>query len=162
MRRALASIRFSPAVRPRLASRPARSRTTSTTWTRSPDPSFSRFALYRCDQLRASSPLSMLTPQPISKLSGVVPEDQSWLPGCQRSDILSCRRSDGWCHACWFTSWASRWRNAGSWWPETCWMFHRPDLRISGRSAWRPSQLALGWSGPPVRQESSAMLLLSR
>ena len=35
MRRALASIRFSPADRPRLS--PARSRTTSTTWTRSPN-----------------------------------------------------------------------------------------------------------------------------
>ena len=71
MRRALASIRFSPADRPRLASRPARSRTTSTTWTRSPDASFSRFALYRCDQVRPSSPpLSTVTPQPISKLPG--------------------------------------------------------------------------------------------
>jgi hypothetical protein len=45
MRRALASIRFSPLDRPRLACRPARSRTTSTTWTRFPDASFSRFAV---------------------------------------------------------------------------------------------------------------------
>src|SRR5947207_1328410 len=68
MRRALASIRFSPADRPRLASRSARSRTTSTTWIRSPDASFSRFALYRCDQSRASSPPpNTVTPQPISK-----------------------------------------------------------------------------------------------
>jgi PPOX class probable F420-dependent enzyme len=29
-------------------------------------------------------------------------------------NVLNCRRSDGWCHACWLTSWASRWRNAGS------------------------------------------------
>jgi len=73
MRRALASIRFSPADRPRLASRPARSRTTSTIWTKSPDASFSRFALYRCDQSRPSSPPSTGTPQPISKLPGVLP-----------------------------------------------------------------------------------------
>ena len=70
MRRALASIRCSPADKPRLASRCARSRTTSTTWTRSPDASFSRFALYRCDQSRPSSPPSTVTPQPISKLPG--------------------------------------------------------------------------------------------
>ena len=74
MRRALASIRCSPADRPRLASRPARSRTTSTTWTRSPDASFSRFALYRCDQSRPSSPPSTATPpQPISKLPESLP-----------------------------------------------------------------------------------------
>jgi hypothetical protein len=73
MRRALASIRCSPADRPRLASRPARSRTTSTTWTRSPDASFSRFALYRCDQSRASSPPSTVAPQPISKRQEVFP-----------------------------------------------------------------------------------------
>lgn len=71
IRRALASIRFSPADRPRLASCPARSRTTSTTLTRSPDASFSRFALYRWDQLRSwSPPLSTVTPQPISKPPG--------------------------------------------------------------------------------------------
>src|SRR5690242_262407 len=77
MRRALASIRFSAADRPRLASRPARSRTTSTTWTRSPDASFSRFALYRCDQLRDSPPLPDTIAQPILKLSGSLPETKA-------------------------------------------------------------------------------------
>jgi len=76
MRRALASIRFSAADRPRSASRPARSRTTSTTWTRFPDASFSRFALYRCDQLRESPPLDTIA-QPISKLSGSLPETKA-------------------------------------------------------------------------------------
>jgi Amino acid permease len=80
MRRALASIRFSPADRPRLASRPARSRTTSTTWTRSPDASFSRFALYRCDQSRPSSPPSTVTPQPISKLPGSLAREPKLVP----------------------------------------------------------------------------------
>ena len=73
MRRALASIRFSPADRPRLASRPARSRTTSTTWTRSPDASFSRFALYRRDQSRASSP-------PLSTFYNTADLNASWEP----------------------------------------------------------------------------------
>jgi hypothetical protein len=40
-------------------------------------------------------------------------------------------------------------------------LVHRPDARISGRSAWRPSQLALSLSVPSVRQDSNAMLLLS-
>ena len=81
MRRALASIRFSPADRPRLASRPARSRTTSTTWTRSPDASFSRFALYRCDQSRPSSPPpGTVTPQPISKLPGSLSQRPKLVP----------------------------------------------------------------------------------
>jgi hypothetical protein len=73
MRRALASIRFSPADRPRVASRPARSRTTSTTWTRSPDASFSRFALYRRDQSRASSP-------PLSTFYTTADLNASWEP----------------------------------------------------------------------------------
>jgi hypothetical protein len=80
MRRALASIRFSPADRPRLASRSARSRTTSTTWTRSPDASFSRFALYRCDQSRPSSPPSTVSPQPISKLPGSLAREPKLVP----------------------------------------------------------------------------------
>jgi hypothetical protein len=64
VKHALVSIRFFPADRPRLASSPARSRTTSTTWPRSPDANSSRFALYRCDQLRSSSPpLSTVTCQ---------------------------------------------------------------------------------------------------
>lgn len=77
MRRALASIRFSPADNPRLASRSARSRTTSTTRTRSPDASFSRFALYRRDQL-LSPPLSTTAhPSRSSGPQGTVPREQA-------------------------------------------------------------------------------------
>src|SRR5271166_2525042 len=53
--RALASIRFSPADRPRSLSRRHRSRTTSATLFTSPEASFSRLALYRLDQLVGSS-----------------------------------------------------------------------------------------------------------
>jgi hypothetical protein len=81
MRRALASICISPAGRPRLASRSARSRTTSTTWTRSPDASFSMFVLYRRDQL-LSPPLSTVyTPQPIFETLGSRSQDASSFPG---------------------------------------------------------------------------------
>ena len=74
MRRALASMRFSAADRPRLASRSARSRTTWTTWTRSPDASFPRFALYRRDQL-LSPPLSTFAPRSISELPERLPQE---------------------------------------------------------------------------------------
>src|SRR3954453_4143534 len=53
--RALESMRFSPADRPRSLSRRHRSRTTSATLFTSPDASFSRFALYRRDQFVGSS-----------------------------------------------------------------------------------------------------------
>src|SRR3954468_11474811 len=53
--RALASIRFSPADRPRSWSRRHRSRTTSATLFTSPEASFSRLALYRRDQFVGSS-----------------------------------------------------------------------------------------------------------
>src|SRR5271157_2498670 len=49
--RALASIRFSPADRPRSLSLRHRSQTTSATLFTSPEASFSRLALYRLDQL---------------------------------------------------------------------------------------------------------------
>src|SRR5215469_18022220 len=52
---ALASIRFSPAESPRSRSRRQRSLTTSATLLTSPEASFSRFALYRRDQLVGSS-----------------------------------------------------------------------------------------------------------
>src|ERR1700722_13487170 len=52
---AFASIRFSPAERPRSLSRRQRSRTTSATLFTSPEASFSRLALYRRDQLVGSS-----------------------------------------------------------------------------------------------------------
>src|SRR6185437_11214480 len=53
--RAFASMRFSPADKPRSLSRRQRSRTTSATLLTSPDASFSPFALYRRDQLVGSS-----------------------------------------------------------------------------------------------------------
>src|SRR5699024_8535007 len=53
--RARANIRFSPADRPRSASRRERSRTTSATLMTSPEAIFSTFALYRRDQLVGSS-----------------------------------------------------------------------------------------------------------
>jgi len=53
--RALASMRFSPADRPRSLSRRHRSRTTSATLMTSPEASFSRLALKRRDQLVGSS-----------------------------------------------------------------------------------------------------------
>ncbi len=53
--RALASMRFSPADRPRSRSRRHRSRTTSATLITSPDWIFSMFALYRRDQFVGSS-----------------------------------------------------------------------------------------------------------
>src|SRR5690606_8975737 len=53
--RALASIRFSPADRPRSWSRRERSRTTSATLMTSPEAVFSTFALYRRDQFVGSS-----------------------------------------------------------------------------------------------------------
>jgi len=116
MRRALASIRISPADRPRLASRPASSRTTSTTWTRSPDASFSRFALYRCDQVRPSSPpLSTVTPQPISKFPGSPSrgtkacfQDGSDRTYCHAADRISPDRygadNPSGAHAAWFVT----------------------------------------------------------
>src|SRR5580704_14452410 len=52
---ALASMRFSPAERPRSRSRRQRSRTTSATLFTSPEASLSRLALYRRDQFVGSS-----------------------------------------------------------------------------------------------------------
>src|SRR5579871_850449 len=75
MARALASMRFSPADRPRLASCSTRSLTTWMTWPRSRDSSFSRLALYRRDQL-LSPPPSTLAHHPISHPPSRLPHRQ--------------------------------------------------------------------------------------
>jgi hypothetical protein len=72
MKRAFASIRFSPGGQA-AAGIPSRQVTDYLhDLDQISDTSFSRFALHRCDQVRPSSPppLSTVTPQPISKLLG--------------------------------------------------------------------------------------------